>query len=218
MPVPLEDSLDEHAFDGEFAALPESHDPLADLDRGHRLQRTQRRRRAVALGCVTAALATAGLILAPSIGERTAVPAGPVQTASAHPAPAISPSPTPPTSTTTPGDRPQHGSCIGTVRLVGPTGEVVQLAPDSTSTVRLRVDDVLRLEADGRCGSAVLLSSQNESVLRAVDRHTVKAVKVGSTRLSAGHAMCADLPQAQQPGCIGGFASDGEVDVMVAPS
>lgn len=215
MPVPLENSLEEYAFDSEFAALPENHDPLADLERGRRLQRTQRRHRAVALGCITAALATTGLVLAPSISERTAVPAGPVPTASTHQAPATSPSPTPTTSTTT-SFQPRDGSCVGTVRLVGRTGEVVQLAPDSTSTVRLRVDDVLRLEADGGCGSAVLLSSQNESVLRTVDRHTVKAVRAGGTRLSAGHAMCADMPQ--QPGCLGGVAPDGEVNVVVVPS
>ena len=207
MPVPLEDSLDEHAFDGEFAALPESHDPLADLDRGRRLQRTQSRRRAVALGCVTAAMASTGLILAPSIGELTAVPAGPPPTASTHPGPA-----------TPPSDQPQDGPCIGTVRLVGPTSDVVQLTPNSTSTVRLRVGETLRLEADGGCGSAVILSSQNEAVLRAADAHTVRAVSVGSTRLSAGHAMCADLPLGQQPGCIGGVAKDGEVDVVVVPN
>ncbi|MBB3326375.1 hypothetical protein [Microlunatus antarcticus] len=94
----------------------------------------------------------------------------------------------------------------------------MQLTPNSTSTVRLRVGDTLRLEADGGCGSAVIMSSQNESVLRTADAHTVRAVRVGSTRLSAGHAMCADLPLAQQPGCIGGVATDGEVDVVVVPS
>lgn len=207
MPEPLENSLDEHAFDGEFAALPRSHDPLADLERGRRLQRAQRRHRAVALGCVAAALATTGLVLAPSIGAQTGVPAGPVPTASARPA-----------ATTRPGGEPQNGPCIGTVQLVGAVGDPVLLTPNSTPTIRLRVGDLLRLEADGRCGSAVVLSSQNDSVLRVVDAQTVRAIGVGSTRLGAGHAMCAGLPPATRPGCIGGVARDGQADVVVVPS
>lgn len=104
--------------------------------------------------------------------------------------------------------------CTGPISLLASAGQRAWVSEASSPVLRVRVGQVLRIVAPGRCGTAVQFGSMSGVLRSSTTTRQLTATRPGTAVVEVSHGMCAEEPTSNNT-CGGGVDWDGDVIVLV---